>query len=596
MSHLNIIRQYFNLPQSADKYWNIITYDEFQTKQIYLLRYKKELLNELYAEKFSLTVIEKILSFRGLIITIENKNLYIITGSYSYTPVITTYKQIPINADIIELKDNITEQIYHIDFTDPNTSMIPFFEGPIIRISKYQNQIYMSTSKHLDIKYWSQYNMPSLSQLYEKYNGPDPKLFFGTEPTSNVTHLIMIVNGRLMSSSKLNVGYGYLLYLGYLINDPNKNYNINIHPHVASRFSTAQFKGINEDGYEEFCAPQPPPTNDQNNIIIKPTILSNEHRHIANILLISGYSGYYIDDLLDVDPRLTPGESILIKFKENDKFKMIKLSSVAYEWRKAITQSNSNLYFIFFNHYSQIFNNYFKKLNKQPSRPDSNLLELGTPLTPGFNDELVKVFNGNPKNLYTYTQLFPYLATPTIEELKRYKQSLLEDPLIYFMPEYFTILDTRTNSKAHDDLKIRNIAANILLAAPIAYVLDAVDFYEKFLQEKNDVINYLVDNYLLFKSINSAFGGLIDNEKNRISPKLSDYNFFMKMDKQELNVAARALIRLYEGSFQETNKRKPGSLDDYKQSLRNFLNKEFGVSLYNIIQAINKYRKYTNNI
>ena len=621
MANNNLIaslRTTLGINSDADKYWHIIDQDD--DKELYSIHYYSELIPELIKSDIDTLSKSRIFELRGIIVylPVNNNGSYptngtIVTRGFGYTPTCTVDRPLKIVDNQLSLVDNQGGQ-HIIDMKDNSeTKAVTGYDGCVLRLSKFNDEVLLTTGRRIDVSksFWGDSDF--FPVIYEKLGGPIPKTLFSDKPHSNITHLFMLVHPSLSVGSRLNIGDGYLVYLGNQYN----NHSLTNNPiSLPDDFETEPFLKnidiynigiIGSDG-KKHAPYREPSKKDEKTMIISPTYLDASDVDVWNTILMSGASPYSPSDFLDVDPRLTQGETLICTYTSVSGHKrMIRISPVASNWRVAIMDNNPNRYNQFVRDYTYTLS---QKLEVVPT--DSG-------------DDWSKIFNGISKKIYTYDQLFPLVATPTLEELKRLKTELLEATTFELpctMPDYFT-----SKSLDDQDLKLRNIASCFILATPPSHIIDSIGFYENFITQRNLVISELVDNFLKYKAIPNKTGvidrvnwGLIDNEVNdskgeKLSqlklPKNDDgkdaIQIFSKKTKDgsyKLNLAGIRLVNIFTEAVKHATKVQPKTKDGHPKSLlavcrnniNNLLIREHGESLYSIMTAVTKYIKYKSSI
>ena len=299
----NIVSEILDIPVS--NHWDI--YDSIIEDGLYLVHFNPN------------SDMKKYNNIRGLIVDIDNR--IIICASGGYTPSITL--------DQIEYDDNnklvLTDS--HNTIHNLKSEEIKFqigLEGVVLRIFKYNNKVYYSTHKKIEVRgtksRWG--NSTTFSDMIEKLKFPsDDELFPSDVKNSKYVHIFMISHPDILHVSKDYIKNGYISYLGHremnLKLDNNKDILKNIE-NITDSLDDAK----------------------NNNKYYNPKYLTIDE---ANKYL---KYGYYPDLALNDDKRLRYGEFIMIY--DNNGNWSIKLESEAYSWRSSMRNENPNIYHQYF--------------------------------------------------------------------------------------------------------------------------------------------------------------------------------------------------------------------------------------------------------
>ncbi len=587
------LRNTLGLSAEADSFWTIS--EKQEENGLYLIHYDSSIIDDLInTEAIDPIMKARVLNLRGVIVYLPiTKDGYpekglIVTRGFGYTPTCTVEKGIKLDDGKITLMDN-RNNAHMLDFNKPgNVSITPAFDGCVLRISKFAGKTLMTTARRLNIEKSRWGSSPTFPEMYKELHGPEPMSLFDTKVRySNITHLFMLCHPALCAGSRCPIGDGYLVYLGYQVNNLDMaevSVLVGSEPYETvsalqngvANLTARNVKPFDSEG--KVCPPVHPGSkkDDPNNFgfIVASTWVQSDKETtleqveaLANKILIAGYSAYEPEDFDDVDPRLTQGESLIVAYSDaGGNRRMIRLAPVASNWRIALMDNTANRYHTYVCYYSYCFPAY------AATKYD--------PTTPGEN--WVKVFNGN-ESVYSYEQLFPYCATPTGEEFRNWHLELsdgtFENGCPAFIPDYFTRDDIKDedsegpNATKWRDLVMRNIACCLIQAAAPSAFLETILFYGRFISDLDTTINELCTNYTQYKSPLSSNGetlleapGLVDNELGKGSgPKLSEVIItvasehgmskvpvFSKKEKKPdqttqlvLNPAGKALMRLF---------------------------------------------------
>ena len=229
--------------------------------------------------------------------------------------------------DALELDDS--QQVNIVDnfgrkhgFDLTKTMITPMFEGTILNISKIDNKVYYSTGNTLHAENSFYNGSARYVDAYNKLGGPAEQLLFDPNVTdSPYTHVFILVLPELLSCTKLDVGSGFLVYVG-----ANQNWD----QHQAPSYVKYETKPW-------FDFQSPLLSHDIDELDDKPFIYAINNMTIeqANKFLRFGFMDPF--DIKGYDQRLLPGEALILQDFTNPKQpKTIRIYSSSYAWRRSI--------------------------------------------------------------------------------------------------------------------------------------------------------------------------------------------------------------------------------------------------------------------
>jgi hypothetical protein len=256
--------------------WNII--DCIPSADLYLVHYNENSNMCIYGH------------LRGVIVDIHERR--IVCKSHGNT--------ISLTSDIInEDDDNLI--INDVLVNKKDAKIMIGFEGTLLRIFKHRGVVYYSTHRKINCVNSKWGNSMTFYKMYETLNGPTPEQLFDNDDDTSIK-LFLIVHPDVQNVSKLNLGDGFLIYLGTKSLDGSI---INEEKEIFDSF-TNHIVDVND---------------------------ANEH-------LVKGFQGIVNKN----DYRLSSGEFIVIYEMENDNLKnVIKVESHSYSWRSVIRDNNPNI-------------------------------------------------------------------------------------------------------------------------------------------------------------------------------------------------------------------------------------------------------------
>lgn len=627
-------------------YWLVGDYDK--VRQLYSCHFTSpehvQMLVD-HRDEFAESDQRVLLGMRGVVVHVPNDGSAsrVVTRGFGYTPTCTV-DDVLANHQVGEAVYKFTDYnggVHTIDFAAPTTHSTILSEGCVLRITKFNGEYLRTTNRKLNTERSRWGSSPLFVDMYRTLGGPElEELFPADLPSSSLTHLFMIVHPALQVASRYSVGEGHLMYLGYVSNDPAGV--ISVEELDASQAWKYKYECVSvestvkTDGGDQRVYPVCPPTvkcgcDDPKTCaectvgkrVIIPTVLDRDGVEHA---LTIGNSAIVVDDLSVIDQRKRPSEAVIVQFvdAESGANRIVRLCSVAHNWRTAVNNNQNNRYYQFVSHHSMVLAKDLK-----PKYPD------GTPLH--------IVFNGQQGVNYTYSQLFPYVATPTVEQMKAFSLVLgdagEEDDhggmvwqwmLSNYLPEaeatkVLTVYD-KTSRRDLRDIKIANIAACMLCALPYAHILPASNFYPAFVEQRDKVISYMCANYSVFKGVppprsyrGSFYPGYVDFELGvgaagtRVTggAKLSSLPAFLNSSTGGLNLGGSVVMRLYKASADYVGARVAQGMNTKQtahgvrvlsvfematDNIRNLIFKEQGPTLYALLTTMSKHMQYVPKV
>lgn len=299
-----IIAKVLNIEDSQG--WTII--DSDPENNLYLVHHRPEANLDVYGH------------IRGVVVDIDAK--VVVSNSYPYTPR-TISNEITLNSDgNIALHDEFNND-HVLDMN--NIRIKPGCEGTIIHVFKHRGKVYRSTRRKLNPEnsHWggSKYFL----DMYWELGGPtDDDLFNSESEYSPYCHMFILVHPDMLVATKINVGEGYIVYLG-----PRKMWSTDDEPF--------------EYGWVDDTLYLPHTTMDlesESNILeLSPMSLADANKHLL--------FGFYdqVEEYQYIDNRLLPGEFVVIEDLNEDGSvrNMYRVESLSYAWRIGMRDNDPNL-------------------------------------------------------------------------------------------------------------------------------------------------------------------------------------------------------------------------------------------------------------
>lgn len=568
MESLDSIRRVLELSPNADKYWVIS--DGNTAVKLFSCHFDNI---ELIGTDETLTERERyiIRSLRGVVVSLADETPKIIARGFADTPTCVVTNFSADNIGTYGVLQNVGRfvdvygNVHMVDFSNSETHTSLLHEGVLLRVSMIDGEALVTTNRRIDTtnSHWG--DSPNFQELYHKYGGPAFKSLFNTS-TSNYTHLFLIVHPTLQIASRYSVGGGYMMYLGYAINNVSAE--------------SEPLKVVSETADSLFMFPTP---------FTEPKMytLSKASLSLDSINSILTYGSSNLTDLQrskleTCDPRLSPGEAVVIRFRdvETGVPKIIRVCSLGHVWRTAVNNNASNKYMSYLERTQLAFD---KKRTSTPTFPPGTDLKL--------------VFNGALNNVYTYEQLFPHFNVKLEKPLQDILRDVQDHMLTMYIFEFSDyVAPPPTDEALYKQQKMFDVCIAMTMATPFSYIRDVSGYYDRLRQEREDVTSFLTSNFLKFKGLNSRPNyrsdvkfqpGYIDGNQ------LSTFPSFSK--KGELNPGGKALVRIFNtASNIETASRynnKSNNLELARNNLRTLINNEHGGSLYSLLNTVLKYKQ-----
>jgi hypothetical protein len=502
-----------------------------------MIHYNKENVYNLYEEDVDPSVIVKILKLRGVII--DSEKAQVVSVSFGYTPD-ANYDYLPED----NMRDTNNNDISFL-LDEDSTLYYPSLEGTMIRAWKYEGKVYFSTHKKINPVNSSFGSSPRFLDLYKTLNGPTGDELFNPEiSSSNITHCFMMCHKSLLVISKIEVGDGFLMYLGKLNNQNPDTVQGDID--ISSYWGSNAFQvEVNDDnlGY---------PSGDKDNAqLFVPTLLTKNQ---VNQVLSYGpcfFAKERVDAAANQLSVLKTGEPVIAIKRNNYQniLSMCRIVPQCYTDKILVTDQNP----ITFNRACVI----------------NDITYLG-------DNE--------------YNSLFPFLATPTNEQFLELK-NLLGISNIFSPPSSFinnNPSQLKGNTDEAKDLRFRNALMIYILCLPLHLQQDACDFYAKIQERKELIYKFITNNWkvlfevFVLKTVTPMNTELLRNrwyDKNAIMAKPT--------------IALERLVTTAaKGTPQQQitfNKHLPNSV--IFTNLRKLLLEESGLRTYQLSQAIINFTK-----
>lgn len=211
---------FLTIPESLSKYFEIIGYDPVE--KIYYIHYISELLSK-FDETITIKEINIIKSLRGRAICLKDECFNIITG-FGFTNNLDLFIKEP-SVDVIE-GINQNEEVFSLPII--NCSFKTCFDGTMIKISKYNDEIIFSTNKNYKAENSRWGSSETFSSLFlllffgnttSSLNDLKNILFSSDKKSSNITYTFLLTHPSLVNASQKDYGSGKLYYIEKFFNN-----------------------------------------------------------------------------------------------------------------------------------------------------------------------------------------------------------------------------------------------------------------------------------------------------------------------------------------------------------------------------------------
>lgn len=403
--------------------WEIV--DKIAEESLYMVHYSENANLDLYGY------------LRGTIVDIKAE--VIIRKGIGYTPTVTTNQLIPKN-DTLELTDE-NGKVHILQ----NYMITRGFEATSISTFKHNSKVYHSTNKRIDSSNSKWGGSKTFTELYYEVGGLAPDQLFNTETVNSpFVYESLLVHPSLLNVTKLPVGVGFMVSLGVKTMWDLKNT-----PYPETTNPTIDFIIKSIPGTDKL------PLNPKTAVVYTPTDidLKTANQHLQ-------YGFYDPQDYSTIDPRLIPGEFVIIYSINNcgEVIKTYKVQSSSYAWRWNIRNNDPNI--------------------------KHRLYQLSTSANeiPGTDPELF---------YDDFIKSYPIMEPYTIDELKSMIQ---ESPIIVYPQRYdYLKTDENTRNSRLDNAEKRfyNLFLCLFTAIPLHLQKECLTLYPEFIQAKYNLIGWL---------------------------------------------------------------------------------------------------------
>ncbi len=431
-----------------------------------------------------------------------------VASSFGYTPTVCTNELVPNNGEIKLVDD------YGITHTFGSETMIKrTHDGMIFQVIYYnafgalgEPEVFRMTHKKIrPIKSrWG--NSPFFTQMYKEAEGPlDYEMFDLSKKCSPMCFVFLVVHPKLLMATRQKVNSPYVVLLS--INQmwlPNASPFKEGDVELECKYSFVTSPKISAEMNEPF--------------VHFPEALSLQQ---ANKHLLTGY----YDNVPDMDLRQLPGESLIMyKFKDGKVVDIVKVNSLAYQYRFNLRNNDPSTYHQFYD----LVNHSYQSLSYH-----TNYVE--------FKKKFMLFNNYTKQNL--------------LDAIER------DGKILHLHESEMNLENRKDRSKILEIIWI-----NYVHALPFNMQLEAMSFLEKFIIERDQVTrwlqNYETNQYLDKNHITDRGVSLISSARNTAT---SLVNKARPVDQIE-----------YQKLYDET----------IKTVIKNFTHNEYGASLYGLVKKM----------
>lgn len=357
---------------------------------------------------------------RGILVDTEAGA--VIAGSFGYTPVAVSSKLTTTDGQLtIKDQDNVVHTF------DPAKVVIKrVFEGVVIRCIWHKGELYRITHKKISPLRSRWGSSKKFLELYEEAGGPTADQLFDTsKPFSSTCYDFLVVDNSLLVGTRQRVNKPYLVLLAERTMELNRPSN-QVAPGKRGFVTSSKISGTVDESF-----------------IHEPKSLSLDE---ANTHLTSGFFNPFESN----DERQTTGEAVIV-YETNDNGDIrdiVKVHSIAYDWRTTMRGDNPNLINRFYTMLNMVYMNNFD---------DAKWKQLC-------------------KNLI----IFPIYSTSSIRELFATNKQLL------YIPEIGSIMDY-----SNRDDRIYLLWLNYVLSLPPSHQSVALDILDNFHTDRTELIRWM---------------------------------------------------------------------------------------------------------
>ncbi len=487
---LHIKQRIANILRIIDNdFWDIV--DSIPDQNLYMVHYSDIANLDLYG------------FLRGTIIDV--KAGIVVRRGIGYTPTITTDRLV-LNDDILEMKDE--REVVH---SLKKFMIARGFEATTISTFKHNSKVYHSTNKRIDSSKSRWGGSKPFTELYYDVGGlSDDELFNPETVNSPFVYESLIVHPSLLNVTKLPVGVGFTVSLGV-----KTMWTLQNTPYLGTTPLDFIIRPI--IGTDKL------PLNPKTPVVYTPT---NIDIKTANEHLTYGF--YDPQDYSNIDPRLTPGEFVIVySLNNNDEVvKTYKVQSNSYAWRSGMRSNDPNI----------------KHRLYQLSSSSNDLT--------GTNQDLF---------LQDFVQQFPVMESYDIKQL----QTMTDTPIIVYPQMHNFLTGDYRSYLDNEDKRFYNIFLCLFSSIPLHLQKEYLILYDEFIESRNQVIIWI-------QKLASELP--LDDEKYyRIN------NIIMEAKKQ----AKYKAIQIKNGYI-------PKKLFDelVNKTINTFVHRERGESLYKIVKLM----------
>lgn len=484
---------------------NWVVQDEIPEQNLYLIHYSQTADLNVYG------------NLRGLIVDTELKS--IVCRGRCYTPIVTSDHLVLNQQNQLVLVDE-NKQVHTIS----KFSIERGYEATTLNVWKHNGKVYHSTNKTIDASksHWGK--SKTFLQIYRELGGPaDEELFNPGLTHSRFVHEFLIVHPDLLNVTKLPIGEGFIVYINAKVMWDLENPNFQT---VVNKIFDFEPKGVK--GSPDLLM------NSKTPFIHTPTQITLEQ---ANDHLKYGF--YREQDLSKIDPRLTPGEFIIVySFDAAGKIeKIVKVQSTAYAWRSGVRNQNPNLKQRLF----MLVNDSYKEKTDHPEE--------------SYDRFLAK---------------YPLIAP---KELSLVMDILSKGPIIIFPQDKDYTKDKYPDMIQKTEQKFYNIFLCFFMAVPLNFQEYVLNLYNEFINDRNEVMEWLKE--LSKINYDTVSDPLFYRANNIITEARRQASYTMKNPTQYSQGHSFYYI--------------------FSKNIYSFIMRERGNTLYQLVKLMHKYREEEKN-
>lgn len=465
------------LPPTLNKMWDIIDlYPNDSQPQLALAHYNKETY-----DPYNRTH-EPLRKVRGTIVDLNTGA--VVCDAYGHTQSLPCLEALDADENVIKVHTEVAKYINNVEdapdevakfsfgvrqFDKTTTKLFLGYEGAMIRLFKWNGQVFFSTHCRIDASRSNWGGRTQFFELFKQLGGPDISSLFGEEPFSPYCHLFLIVHNeiRLATSTSDN----RIIYLGV-----KKVWDENV---FAGQSGPYAWQGEFTLKTPTFGQEPPVFSNNHNRaLIVQPAIdtdIANKflfpNDYAKDIPQSSGYQAKEHEILVDyadsgrkvneiyfqrltqkiADEKLSGGDFVILYTQTPEGQTIVyRLEPTAFEYRTQITANDPNLY------------HRFAVQMVDFTKADPQVLRDAYPKYIDANGTEIRLDNAQDRQVYWWSLFYDAVAPyykDKVDGFYSLYQSDIKSVADFIMNDYPKIVSKATNDPVAQE-KLKRINDN----------------------------------------------------------------------------------------------------------------------------------------